>query len=294
MIKRLLALVTITFLLLFLTLNSISYANMNNNNNSSEKNVTNIVHDMKTGQTSYEEMSLENIDYSKGKINNDPSRIITPWDNPSDGRIQITNTTDSPYRNFCRVEATFSDNVVYTASGVLVDFDVVLTAAHVIYRHNNNVGWATSVRVIPGKYGNSEPLGDTYSTNITSNEAYINNIDHNYDWAMIDLQDSFSTFQLYGYYSDYSGLSGTWIEAYGYPNYITPPNVLYKSTSTIVSSTDGLITHICDVTDGQSGGPVLDFMTDYLVGINSYETTYYNYACRINQDLYGRIVAHCQ
>ena len=57
MIKQLLALVTITFLLLSLTLNSISYANMNNNNNSSEKNVTNIVHDMKTGQTSYEEIS---------------------------------------------------------------------------------------------------------------------------------------------------------------------------------------------------------------------------------------------
>ena len=211
-----------------------------------------------------------------------------------DDRVIIGNTTDSPYRNFCWIQVQYPDNTWKEASGVLVDFNTVLTAGHVAYAHDHG-GWATYMRVVPGKNEESEPLGYAYGTTMTTDSEYINNIDHAYDWAIVDLSRSFDTYQSYGYYSNPSSAINNTINVYGYADHelssINAQNVLYRSTGTIASSNYRNFYHYADTVKGESGGPILE-SGGILIGITSADTAFGNMAVWINDDLYNRLQVH--
>lgn len=214
----------------------------------------------------------------------------------SDDRIRVNNTTDSPYRNVCFVEVTFPNGTKYRGSGTLVYFDVLLTAGHVIYSQENG-GWATSVEVIPGMIDyNNRPLGSTVATQITTNSEWINNRNYEWDWAILDLQSSFSTWQLFGYYSDYHKQVGKSVTTIGYPG--DKGTNMYYSTDTVTEAGDRYMKVLCDIVQGDSGGAVINVENDRLVGIISYSHKNfwgkydYNGMVRINEDLFNRIKAH--
>ena len=209
----------------------------------------------------------------------------------TDGRKKISNTTDSPYRNICYVKATFADGYSVQGSGTLVYFNVLLTAGHLVYKKDHR-GWAKTVQVYPGKNGNSNPLGSATSTKITSNNAWINNENHEYDWAIVDLNKKFNTWQLYGYYKNYNAMLGEKVDAIGFNG-----TTMYKDTNSIRGIGDRYMHILCDTAGGSSGGAVIDTKSKNLVGIISYEhkengKITYNGAVRINQDLYNKLKAH--
>ena len=208
-----------------------------------------------------------------------------------DNRVKINNTTDSPYRTICYVEATYPDGAVSQGSGVLVYFNVMLTAGHIVYEREHG-GWATSIRVYPGKNGDNNPLGSATSTTITTNNAWISNCDHEWDWGIVDLSRKFDTWQLYGYYKNYSSQLGEQVQAIGYPG-----TYMYSDTNSISGIGDRYMHTLCDWTAGESGGAIIDVKTNHLIGIMSYEHTEngqctYNGAVRINEDLFNRLNGH--
>lgn len=209
----------------------------------------------------------------------------------TDNRVKINNTTDSPYRNICYIESTFSDGAVSQGSGTLVYFNVLLTAGHMVYEREHG-GWATSIQVYPAKNGTNNPLGSATSTQITTNNAWINNCDHEWDWGIVDLNRSFDTWQLYGYYNNYNSQLGEQIQAIGYPG-----EFMYSDTNSISGIGDRYMQTLCDWTAGESGGAIIDKKSNNLIGIISYEHTEngqytYNGAVRINEDLFNRLQAH--
>jgi glutamyl endopeptidase len=86
-----------------------------------------------------------------------------------DDRVRVANTTAVPFRHICKLEMTFTDPRTralrhFIGTGTLVAQSKVLTAAHCIFDRDHNFGYATSIRVIPGKNGpgrsrREEPLG---------------------------------------------------------------------------------------------------------------------------------------
>ena len=107
---------------------------------------------------------------------------------PRDDRVRVTNTTAIPFRHICKLEMTFTDPRTRTpqnfiGTGTLVAQSKVLTAAHCIY--DQTFGYATTVRVIPGKNGpgqtrREEPLGFALSSRLDVPAAYRTTAD---GWA---------------------------------------------------------------------------------------------------------------
>lgn len=217
----------------------------------------------------------------------------------NDGRTYVPNTTGSPYRNVCQLTVTYADGSVSYGSGTLVYFDVLLTAGHVVYSHDH--GWAKTVQVTPGKDGSNSPLGVAYATQITTSNNWINSKDYNYDWAIVDLSASFSTWQLYACYDTPNIALNRSVTAIGYPMDMGIFDMgyffMYKDTNIITSATDLHILGIFDVTHGDSGGAIIDDKTGYLVAIISSEYAIngegaVNWGVLITRDLFQRIKAH--
>lgn len=209
--------------------------------------------------------------------------------------VQVPNTLDSPYRNICYVKASYSDGTVISGSGTLVYFNVLLTAGHIVYDKDHG-GWATSVRVYPARTMFTEPLGFADSTSITSNLAWTNNQDREWDWAIVDLNKSFSTWQLFGYYNDYTSTAGTEVTEITYSGW----EQVYRGTKFIAMS-ERLAYIEGTLTNGNSGGAVIDKNSGVLVGILTANVTFENNAyekctacVNISQDLFNRIAKHQQ
>lgn len=214
----------------------------------------------------------------------------------NDDRKIVTNTTDSPYRNVCQLTVTYSDGSVAVASGTLVYFNVLLTAGHVVYSHGH--GWATRIDVTPGRKGRELPLGSTWATSMTTSNNWINDRNYDYDWAIVDLKDSFSTWQLYACYQSPNVATGRTVQAIGYPGE-KGIYYMYEDSSTIVGATDLHFDSLYDSMHGESGGAVIDTKTGYLVGIISHGLDdpssgqgLWNRAVLMTNDLFQRIKAH--
>ncbi len=217
----------------------------------------------------------------------------------NDDRKIVTNTTDSPYRNVCQLTVTYSDGSVAVASGTLVYFNVLLTAGHVVYSHGH--GWATRIDVTPGRKGRELPLGSTWATSMTTSNNWINDRNYDYDWAIVDLQNSFSTWQLYACYQNASVATGRSVQAIGYPSDASNNGYnyyMYEDTNVVTAATDLHFDGIYDMTPGESGGAIIDVKTGYLVGIISIEVrnsagqNLCNRGVLMTDDLFQRIKAH--
>ena len=230
--------------------------------------------------------ALDNLDTDSSK---EFEQISPAYIIDRDSRQRVSNTLDSPYRNICLIDVQYPDGTLHRGSGTLVYFDVVLTAGHILYSHEHG-SWATSLAVYPAMQGdNYRPLGSSGFTLLTSNNAWINNKDYNYDWGIVDLKNSFDTWQLFGYYQDYTKQENKPITTIGYPR-DKLREMYYDNTGTVLKSEETV--------QGDSGGAVINNENGILIGIISYEMSKwwgiqkYNGAVRLNEDLCNRIKAH--
>lgn len=89
-----------------------------------------------------------------------------------DDRRLVTDTRAVPFRHICCLELSFSGaSGLFIGTGTLVAPNKVLTAAHCMFDRDHGWGYATSIRVIPGKNGpgrtrREEPYGFTLSARL--------------------------------------------------------------------------------------------------------------------------------
>lgn len=216
----------------------------------------------------------------------------------NDDRVMVNNTEDSPYINVCLIEAYFSNGMVRRSTGTLVYFNVVLACAHGIYEPKYG-GYPERIEVTPARNGNKFPRETSYATRITSTKAWTEDNNPEWDWAIIDLDRKYSTWQYFSYYkTPEKGLYKT-ITAIGYPK-DKGGTTMYRAEGQITNCKDRRFNFSADTYEGQSGGPVIDKNSGYLVGIitqsayNANNECTYNAAVRINEDLCNRLLAHQQ
>lgn len=256
---------------------------------SSDENETIIFYDCETGETEEvqpgDEEGLSRI-ADKGGTN-----IIG-----NDDRIHISDTTGSPQRNVCFIEVHFPDGFEGRGTGTLVNFDVVLTAGHIIYQPEHG-GYANYIWVVPGMYDYvTRPLGSAQcSGKIAAPSGWINSHNYNYDWAVFKLTKSFDTYQLYGYYKDNSVEINREVVTYGYPYDVGTQ--MMSCTGKVLSATDYTMNINNDTAEGDSGGAVIDKGLGYLVAVsstmhkNGFGIPDYNTVVKINQTVVDAIKA---
>jgi V8-like Glu-specific endopeptidase len=179
----------------------------------------------------------------------------------SDDRLAITtNASTTPYSAYLQVAAQFSDGTVLQSSGVMVGPNDVLTAANAIYSQAHG-GWASTIQVTPGRYGDLKPFGVHSASQISAPLAWQNSSDLSSDYGLLSLASDIGYVTGWvetGYIGTLSGLSNYTLSTLGYPT-DHGGNTLYYSSGSVDQVVDSELyfTDDLDMMAGQNGSPVV-------------------------------------
>lgn len=220
-----------------------------------------------------------------------PSSVIG-----SDGRKKVTNTTTYPYRANAFLEVDFPSGGG-TCTGWFVGPRTLVTAGHCVYDVDFNE-WADSIKVYPGRNGNSTPYGSAYACFLWSVNGWVNSENTNYDYGAIILSpsdDLGNTVGWYGYFwtSDGNSLDEDLVRIYGYPgdkSYGTQ----WGMQNRIKQVATRKLFHNVDTAGGQSGSAVYETRSNgpYANSIHTngvYGSSPYNRSTRITKDVFNNI-----
>jgi glutamyl endopeptidase len=210
-----------------------------------------------------------------------------------DDRIQITNTTDYPWRCICALRITARDGSRWSGTGWFAGPYTVITAGHCVYLHDNG-GWARQVEVIPGCNSFDRPYESSTSTRFRSVGGWINGKQNSHDYGAILLPRSYDAGERIGSFGYVSLDSGAFdnlvVNISGYPG-DKPPFTQWFHAGSVDSATPTAIIYQMDTAPGGSGGNVFTIKNGqrYAVGIHTNGASTGNSAVRITQSVYDNI-----
>jgi len=183
---------------------------------------------------------------------------------------RVLNTRNDPYYAIVMLEVTWSNGSRTGGSGFLINRNTVVTAGHMLFNRLRG-GWATSVRVIPGRDGTSMPYGTYYSSGSFSvGASWFLNSDLNGDWGILRLLTQNVNVPSHFWMSGRtdSQLLNLPITATGFPNGVTPEHTMHRGRGVIIEVDQFRIVTGIHTTGGLSGAPVYDSF-GWVVGIIS-------------------------
>jgi V8-like Glu-specific endopeptidase len=179
----------------------------------------------------------------------------------SDDRLAISTTAAStPFSAYLQVAAQFSDGSVLQSSGVMVGPNDVLTAANAIYSLEHG-GWASTIQVTPGRYGDLKPFGVHSASQVSTPLAWQNSSDLNSDYGLLSLASDIGYVTGWvelSYAGKLAGLNNYSLSTLGYPTDLGG-NIMYYSSGSIdqVVANELYFTDDLDMMAGQNGSPVV-------------------------------------
>ncbi|MER6678369.1 trypsin-like serine peptidase [Streptomyces sp. NPDC000983] len=217
-----------------------------------------------------------------------------------DDRVRITDTTAYPWRAHASLLITAADGALYYGTGWFIGPHTLATAGHVVCIKNSGVpgrdGWVRSIRVMPGRDGESLPYGFATSTVFRSTEAWTKHGDRNYDYGAIILPTDLGKvtgWLGFAVFPDADLLAGTG-EISGYPA-DKPPGTQWYGSREISSVSPTKVYYKIDTMGGQSGSAVYHATqgTRYGVAVHAYGGATANSGTRITQPVYDNLLAWC-
>ncbi len=228
-----------------------------------------------------------------------------------DDTRQKVDATRIPFRWICSLKPRFRDPDSFDAidfdagTGVLIDAQYVLTAAHNVYaeitgsKGTKDKRRALLVRVCPGRNGATDfPFGEVEAADFRYLKAFEKDLDSRWDFALIKLKTAIGNQkfkslnnQPLGWWGSKDWGAGTMIAALGrdylqnkvvnvsgYPNDKNhEQHIAYDIVNNANPTVKGtkipeLITYLVDTKLGQSGAPVWRYLPDsktrYLVAVH--------------------------
>ena len=173
--------------------------------------------------------------------------------------------------------------------------DLAATAGHCVYDYygesNHNAhGLAKSIKVIPGRDGDTEPYGSTYAKNVIYETSWKGSGNVQEDWGLLKLNSRIGEkcgSMGFACSDDYSGWVGKYVTVTGYPNPYNKNWKLYTHREQVKSAKPLYMTYAVDTEAGQSGAPVIEDGTGYAIGIHhggdSVEHSGYNLGVNITR-----------
>uniref|UniRef100_UPI0035CB1537 trypsin-like serine peptidase n=1 Tax=uncultured Hymenobacter sp. TaxID=170016 RepID=UPI0035CB1537 len=207
-----------------------------------------------------------------------------------DDRVQITNTTDLPYKRICHLSIKAGDGSSYLGTGFFIGPRTILTAGHCVYIHEHG-GWPQQIIVSPGRNGANKPFGQFTATNFRSVAGWVNNQSRDHDYGVIQLAKSdrvspeMGTFG-FGMFSD-QALRNKQLSTAGYPGDKPAGTMMFHSRKA-TDLTPRTIIYDIDTMGGQSGSAVYDEKR-VVVGIHTNGASSGNSATRITQPVFNNL-----
>jgi glutamyl endopeptidase len=203
-----------------------------------------------------------------------------------DNRYQITGTTAYPYRAIAHITSSIGG-----CTGWLINANTVVTAGHCIH---GSSGWATNVRVYPGRSGSSTPYGSCTALRLHSVTGWTSSRNRDYDYGAIKLNCSVgNTTGWFGYRWQSASLNGQPTYIAGYPGDKAYGTMWRHNDQVRITYTRSL-RYANDTAGGQSGSPVWNAEASCnpcSVAIHAYgvDSTSYNGGTRITQEVFNNL-----
>jgi glutamyl endopeptidase len=213
----------------------------------------------------------------------------------ADGRTRITGTTAYPNRAIVFLEVNFPSGSG-TCSGWYYGARIVATAGHCVYNATYG-GWATSIKVYPGRNGTSTPYGYTTAHRMFSVTGWTGSANPDYDYGAIQTNSAKgNTVGWFGYFWQSSNSFPGTFNVRGYPGDKTY-GTLWTMSGLNKATTTRRLWYSIDTFGGQSGSPYYTKpggVCCYGAGIHTYGVplspyTSYNSATRITQSVFNNM-----
>lgn len=203
----------------------------------------------------------------------------------ADNRYKINTTTTYPYRAIAHVTSSIGG-----CTGWFINANTIITAGHCVY----GTGWATNVRVYPGRNGSYTPYGSCGATRLFTVTGWTTRHDPQYDYGAIKLNCTIgNSTGWFGYRWQSSTLTGQATYIAGYPGDKTYAT-MWRHDDKVRITDARRIFYANDTYAGQSGSPVWNggancspcgiAIHTYGVGSNGY-----NGGTRITSDVFNNL-----
>lgn len=211
----------------------------------------------------------------------------------ADDRVRISPATALPWRWICSLRITAADGSAWIGTGWLVGPRTVITAGHVVYIHSRG-GWVRSIEVMPGRDGDSQPLGACTATSFRSVKGWTKKKKRSHDYGAIMLPSDCQLGARLGFFgfanlSQFS-LLGLNVNLSGYPG-DKPVGTQWWHARRVKWVTGRTLVYNIDTAGGQSGSPVwrLKDGKRHAVGIHTNGSSSGNSATRITEPVFDNI-----
>lgn len=222
----------------------------------------------------------------------------------TDSRSRVYSTSTFPWRTVVSIVMTFPNGGTYICSGAMVDDYHVLTAGHCIYNgpagDDNFGGWATSVKIMPGRDGSNLPYNYAWATKLRTYTSWTSNEDHRYDMALLTLDRNVGKYTgwmgrmwrtvVWPFYIDPVYTGG--LNTAGYPG-DKPSGEMWFDYDQGRTADANNHWYYMDTVGGQSGSPVwlLESGNRYILTVHAYgnDGSGSNHGTRLNEDKYNDI-----
>jgi glutamyl endopeptidase len=190
-----------------------------------------------------------------------------------DDRVQITATTQIPWRWICQLIITWPSGGQARCSGWFIGPKAVMTAGHCVYSRGAG-GWARRIEVIPGMSGSARPYGSMIGTSFRSVLGWTRDADQTFDYGCIILPSPTLGNQV-GYFGfaslTDSSLSNLLTNNSGYAG-DKPFGTQWFNAGRVSSINARKIYYMLDTYGGQSGSPTWRYQNGQrqAVGIHAY------------------------
>ena len=215
----------------------------------------------------------------------------------TDDRIQITNTSEYPWRVHASLLITAADSSMWIGTGWFIGPHTLATAGHVVFIYAPGTprhGWVRSIKVMPGRNGSTLPYGSVTSTDFRSVSGWTQSGDENYDYGAIriptELGNTVGWFG-FGVYSDSDLLAST-ANISGYPG-DKPSGTQWYHARQVASVNSRKVYYAVDTAGGQSGSAVYRVIDGarYGIAVHAYGGATANSGTRIIQPVYDNLLA---
>jgi len=209
----------------------------------------------------------------------------------TDDRTMITDTTVFPWRAQCKLFMRFPDGQNFVGSATVISRRYVITAGHCVYDSNHG-GWATQIEVVAGLNGTYKPYGSAWATYFRSFSGWTQYRSFDDDMGLITLDRNLGDSTGWLGYAAPSSVNGTTGNISNYPVDRDKGVRQYYSYGPINSSTANQMMYTIDMYPGASGSGMY-YKTNagdrYVFGVNSWERSDTNGACRMNVGKFNSI-----
>ncbi len=177
-----------------------------------------------------------------------------------DDRNPVASTVRAPWRMICSLEIWWpgADAPAY-GTGWLAGPNLVVTAAHCVFDHQQGLGWATKISVTPGRDRSEAPFGSYDANRFSATKAWQEVPGRNVDIGAIHLNDDLG--RVVGWFtygiSDQVIVGGEPLTISGYSRRRAVHSTQQRASGVSVGVIEGRLFYTVDTLGGASGAPVL-------------------------------------